>query len=107
MNVSLHFKNFSIPAIYVKTILGIIQVLVVVIPFVLWLLLLVKYLSAKVNIKYYEKHPEQENASLRLQEEKESIDIVKMKIKKYIVISIVCILIAIGLEVIKRVVVFN
>ena len=46
-----------------------------VIIFGLGLLLIVRFLSIKTNIKYYEKHPEQENSQLRLAEEKQNLQI--------------------------------
>ena len=106
MNINLYFTSFFIPKLYIKTILGILETLSVLVPIILALVLIVSYLSTKTNIKYYEKHPEQENSQIRLAEEQDNLKIFKYRLKKYIAIGIVFIIIAIGLEIVKRFVKF-
>ena len=101
MNINLYFKEFFIPKIYIKMTLGILQTIAIVIPIAMGLLLIVRFLSIKTNIKYYEKHPEQENSQIRLAEEKQNLQIFIIKLKKYIILAIVLLLVAIGLEVLK------
>ena len=101
MEINLYFKTFFIPKIYINMTLGILQAASIIVPICMGLILIVQFFSTKTNIKYYERHPEQEKAQLRLAEEKENLKMFINKIKKYIVIVIIFLIIAIGLEFVK------
>lgn len=101
MEINLYFKTLFIPKIYINMVLGILQAIAVIVPICMGFILIVKFLSTKTNIKYYERHPEQENSQLRLAQEKENLKIFIITLKKYIIIALVLLVVAIGLEVLK------
>ena len=98
MNINLVFTSFFISKKTIMLVLGLLQTAAIIVPIVLAILLVIKYLSTKTNIKYYEKHLDQENSEIRLAEEKENLEVFKYKLKKDIVIAIVCIALAIALS---------
>ena len=106
MNINLHFTSFFIPKAYIKIVLGIIESIGVIIPIVFALLLIVNFFSTKSNINYYDKHLDQEHSQEKLDKEKENLQGYLQKLKKYILISIICILVVIALEAVKKYVKF-
>lgn len=102
MSINLYFTNFFIPKIYIKLTLGILQNIMVIVPIVYTIIYVVRYLSMRTNIKYYEKHPDQENATTKLKAEQDAFYIHKNSLGKLIAIDVIFIILTIGLEIIKR-----